>query len=190
MSLPLFLLVIVAPIGAIDMLYFHLWKYRLYASACSRSETVTHILRSLTVATLAWVLAHYRPTGTWFWIVGSLFLIDFVNSLVDVAIESRSRAAMGGVPGAESVIHTVGSTALGAIAALYFALGWNDRLLPTALTSLEGELSPFLVLQGELVAVSGALLTLLELALLLCSLAGRCLPRRNSLAEYPPPLRS
>jgi hypothetical protein len=137
----------------------------------------------LTVATLAWVLAHYRPTGTWFWIVGSLFLVDLVNSLVDVAIEPRSRAALGGVLGVESVIHTVGATALGAIAALYFALGWDDRLLPTSLASSLGELSPFLVLQGELVAVSGALLTLLELGLLLCSLAGWCLPRRTSSTE-------
>lgn len=182
MSLPLLLLVIVAPIGAIDMLYFHLWRYRLYSSERSRTETVTHVLRSATVATLAWVLAHYRPTGTWFWLVGSLFVIDFVNSLVDVAVEPRSRAALGGVPGAESVIHTVGTTALGAIAALYFSIGWQDRLLPTALTPTAGELSRFLVLQGELVAVGGGLLTLLELGLLLCSMAGWCL-RRTSLAE-------
>jgi hypothetical protein len=183
MSLPLILLVIVAPVGAIDMLYFHLWKFRLYSSPRSRAETVTHILRSLTVATLAWVLAHYRPSGAWFWIVGALFLIDFANSLVDVAIEPRSRAALGGVPGAESVIHTVGSTALGAIAALYFAVGWADRLLPTALTPVASQLSPLLVLQGEVVAVSGALLALLELGLLLCSIAGWCLPRSIKLAD-------
>jgi hypothetical protein len=183
MSLPLLLLVLVAPIGAIDMLYFHLWKYRLYASPRSRGETVTHILRSITVAALAWVLAHYRPMGTWFWAIGALFVIDFVNSVIDVAIEPRSRAALGGVPAAESVIHTVGTTALGAIAALYFSHGWQDRLLPTALTSTTGDLSPWLVLQGELVAVSGVLLTLLELGLLLCSLAGWCLPRRASLVE-------
>ena len=174
MSLPLALLVIVAPIGAVDMLYFHLWKYRLFSSPSSRGETVTHILRSVTVAVLAWLLGHYNAHGLWFWVVGSLFVIDFVNSIVDVAIEPRSRAAFGGVPSAEAAIHNVGTAALGAIAALYFSSGWEQRLLPTALVPSVSELPAFLVVQANLIAITGMVLAALELVLLICSWSGRC----------------
>jgi hypothetical protein len=175
MSLPLVLLAMAAPIGALDMLYFHIWKYRLFASADSRVETLTHIVRGLTVALLAWMLGHYRPEGAWFWIVGSLFAIDLLNSLVDVAIEPRSRAAWGGVPSAEAVIHNVGTSFLGAIAALYVSSGWQGRLLPTALSP--SDLPNYLVLQAELIAGGGLILAVTELGLLICAWSGRC---RNS----------
>jgi|GEM_PF-6272107 hypothetical protein len=37
-TLPLILLAIAAPIGAVDMLYFHLWKFRLFASPDARTS--------------------------------------------------------------------------------------------------------------------------------------------------------
>jgi len=172
MSLPLVLLVAIAPVGAFDMLYFHLWKFRLFASPASRAETLTHVLRSLVFAALAWTLAHYRPQGAWFWAVAALFAIDFLNSLIDVAIEPRSRAARGGVPTAEALIHNTGTTALGAIAALFVTDGWHARLLPTALRPVTHP--DFLVLQAELIAASGILLATLELALLISSWTGCC----------------
>lgn len=171
-NLPLILLAIAAPIGALDMLYFHLWKFRLFAAPDSRAETLTHIVRSVTVALLAWVLGHYRPEGAWFWIVGSLFALDGVNSLIDVAIERRSRAAWGGVPSVEAIIHTVGSTFLGAVAALYFIGGWDGRSLPTVLSP--SELPSLLVLQSELIAGSGLFLAAFELVLLCCAWTGMC----------------
>jgi hypothetical protein len=164
-------MMIAAPVGALDVLYYHLWRFRLYEHESSRAETVTHLVRGVTFSSVAWLLTNYRLTGAWFWVVGGLLLLDFVNSAVDVALEPRSRAALGGVPRAEHVVHVIGSTFAGAFTAVFVLLGWQQRLEPTALVWTQDSLPQWLVWQGRMTTVGAALLTVVELVFFLRSVA-------------------
>jgi hypothetical protein len=170
MAIPLALMSIAAPIGAFDVLYYHIWRFRLYERPSSRAETVTHLVRGFVFAAIAWLIANYRLSGTWFWLAAGLLSVDFANSAVDVALERGSRAALGGVPRMEHVLHVFGATFAGAFTGLFFLLGWPERLEPTALTWTQDALPHWLVWQGRLNALGAALLTSVELALFLRSL--------------------
>jgi hypothetical protein len=165
MKLPLLLMAIAAPLGSFDVIYYHLWKFRLHRQPGARAETVTHLVRGALFAGGAWMIATHRLSGAWFWAVGALFVLDFLNNVADVLLEPRSRAPLGGVPPLEYLIHVVGATFAGAITVAYFAAGWSDRLGPTAL--LPSEVPVWLAWQGRALAIGAALLTVLELTLML-----------------------
>ncbi len=163
MFLPLLLIMIVAPIGAIDLIYYHVVKFKLYSRPDSYVETIVHLIRGVLFSVGAFILLNYKPQGMWYWVTGLFFVLDFINSIADVSIEERSRKTLGGIPTPEYIIHTVGSTFAGAITMAYFILGWEFRLLPTGLTSLPPDSfhSLFLVNGYGLVA-GGLALTIFE----------------------------
>src|SRR5687768_17395285 len=133
MKIALWILLIAGPIGAIDVVYFHLWKFRLYSRPQSRAEEVTHLVRGLAVPAVFAALLLGRPQGTIFWLVTAVFFIDTLNSLIDVMIEPKSRASLGGVPPAEIAVHFIGTTMLGAAWAMFMFDGWTTRNAPSAL---------------------------------------------------------
>jgi hypothetical protein len=160
-SLPVLLMLIVAPLGGIDAVYFHLWKQRLYDLPSARKEMITHLFRDFLFGLGALIIFNFEPGGAWFWITGALFAFDFVNSIADVLLETESRAPLGGIPPVEYLVHTIGSTFSGAIMATYFVLGWRLQFLPTQLETRAGV--PELVRwSGYLVVMSGMALTALE----------------------------
>lgn len=172
--IPLVLTMIVAPLGAIDILYFHVLKFKLYDRADSRLETVIHIMRGILFSAGAFILLNYKPAGAWFWITGLIFILDFVNSIADVAIENDSRRTLGGLPSLEYVIHTIGSTFAGAIAVSFFISGWEYRLLPTELITIpEGTYSNMFILNGYGLIIGGIALAVLEISLLSRSICKR-----------------
>jgi hypothetical protein len=161
---------IVAPIAAIDGLYFHIYKLRLYARPASQCETVTHLLRGALFATGAFLLARYEPRGAWFWVVTAVIALDFANNIADVILEPKSRAALGGLPPVEYVIHIIGATASGGIAALWIAIGHPLAALPTELapqTTLPGWLGT----NGYVLAAGAVAMTIAEGALLARAMA-------------------
>lgn len=177
--LPLVMMSIVAPIGAVDVLYFHIWKFRLHARAESRAETATHIVRELLMAVVVFLLANYEPRGGWFLIVAAAMAFDVVNNVADVALEPASRARVGGLPRAEYVIHIIGATAGGAFSAGYVAvaLGLGLATAPTLLGPAHG-LPSWLVWNANALAVGSVALAVLEAFLLV-----RALPRRGVTAR-------
>lgn len=132
MHLALILLLIAGPIGATDVVYFHMWKFRLYSRPQSVIEEITHLLRGVMAPAIFALLIIGRPQGAFFWIVAMLFFIDTVNSLWDVMVEPRSRAPIG-VPPAELAVHFIGTTIMGAAWATFILTGWPTRNAPTAL---------------------------------------------------------
>jgi hypothetical protein len=132
LNLPLLLIFIVAPIGAIDVLYYHVYRFRLARRLESWAETSTHVVRSLILG-LGTLLLVYQPAGLWFWFVAALFALDFVNSAVDAFLEQDSRASLGGLPRLEYVIHVIGATFMGAITVTFVIGGWQLAGLDTAL---------------------------------------------------------
>jgi hypothetical protein len=162
---PLVMMAVVGPIGAFDVLYFHLWKFRLASRADSRAETLTHVARGLLVGTVVWTLAHFEAHGAWFWALAVALVFDFLNNVADVALEPDSRAALGGLPRVEYLIHILGATADGAVAATVLVLGWGLSRLSTALVPAS-PLPLWLVIDADATAVGGWALAVFETALL------------------------
>lgn len=163
MAIPMILIMIVAPIGAIDVLYYHLLKFKLYKQPSSKKETITHLIRGFLFGIGALILFNFQPHGSWFWIIGAIFVLDFLNSIADVSLERDSRASLGGIPPCEYIIHTIGSTFAGAITATYFIMGWSFQTQPTALMPIDSRSLPMLfTLQGILLAGGSLTLTAVE----------------------------
>lgn len=169
-TLPLLLLVIAATIGGLDILYYHVYKFRLYEQPKSRWEVVTHILRGILIGTGGFMLVNFEIRGAWYYVVGSLFILDFINALWDVYLEPESRAPLGGLPPFEYMIHIFGATMSGAISMSYFILFWEDRTLPTSLSFLGSTAFPtWLKYSGLQLAYGALLLTILDAGLLIRS---------------------
>jgi hypothetical protein len=124
--LPLFILLAAGPVGAIDVLYFHIWKFRLYARPQSSREQWAHLVRACLAPSIFAILLIGAPEGACFWLVAALFAADTINSLVDVMLEPASRAPIG-VPPAELALHFIGTTAMGAAWAIFMVAGWPSR---------------------------------------------------------------
>lgn len=165
MHLPLYILLIAAPAGAIDVLYFHIWKFRLYARPQSSREQGLHLVRDLLAPSIFTALLVGRPEGACFWLVAALFAADMINSLIDVIVEPASRAPTG-VPPAELVLHFIGTTAMGAAWATFMAAGWVTRNAPATLRANTDIQQPIVLLAWSGLAIALAIL-LLETALFL-----------------------
>ncbi len=133
MEYTVLILLAAGPLGAIDVVWYHLLKFKLYSRPQSVREEVTHILRGIFFPLGLGVLLLGRPEGLWFWGVTGVFVVELVNSLVDITLEPESRLPAR-VPGLELVIHYVGATLMGAAAACFMVLEWGAGSRPTALT--------------------------------------------------------
>jgi hypothetical protein len=157
MHVVLWILIAAGPIGAIDVIYFHMWKFRLFSRRQSLGEEVTHILRGFSAPAIFGFLILGRPEGLYFWIVAALFFVDTVNSLIDVVIEPASRAPIG-VPPAELAIHYIGTTMMGGAWAAYMITGWPTRHAPQVLVPWAAGTFPAFLAPMAWGAVVGSLL--------------------------------
>jgi hypothetical protein len=164
------ILLIAGPVGAADVAYYHLYRFRLYERPQSVREEVTHLLRGALYPIMLALLLGGRPTGGLFWAAGALYAVDFANSLIDVYIEPKSREP-GRVPPLELVIHAVGSTLLGLAAGTFFVLGWPSASQPSGLQP-EAR-SPMLMMSGVGTVVMATGLLLFEAMLFFRACARR-----------------
>ena len=113
------LLALIAPIGALDVVYYHLYRFRLYEQEKSVAEEVTHLIRQLCFLAVVALLASGVGDAFTDRLVLCLLVIDVVNSGADVLLEPRSRAALGGLPPGEYFLHFLGTTGTTLAAASY-----------------------------------------------------------------------
>lgn len=166
MNLTLLILLTAGPIGATDVIYFHLYKFRLYARPQSFREELTHIARGAVIPILFAMLLLGQPQGAMFCVVVALFVIDTVNSLIDVMVEPASRASLGGVPPAELAVHFIGATLIGAAFGNFVISGWSTRHAPNAFAPWPpGTFPPGFILFGWGGVVLSAALVIFEAAL-------------------------
>jgi hypothetical protein len=154
-DIALLVLLIAGPIGAIDVIYFHLWKFRLFERPESVKEEITHVIRGFVAPTATGILLLGYPHGLCFWTVTALFAIDALNSVLDVIFEPGSRAPRG-VPPSELSIHFLGTSLMGAAWALYMVLGWNASSQPTAIVPRADSFLPSWTFSLGFLAVGGA----------------------------------
>src|SRR5690349_19548967 len=82
-------------LGAVDGLYFHLRRYRLFAHAESHREHVLHTMRALLVLPPLTLLFLATPVGAYLWIAATCIALDQVVLVLDLRAETTSRRGFG-----------------------------------------------------------------------------------------------
>jgi hypothetical protein len=92
-------------IGAFDGLYYHLHKYRLHLYQETKFEHQIHGARGIIFAPIAVLFFVFDVSGLPLYL-GLLFLmIDTYLEVIDIKIEDKARAKLGGVSKAEAMCH-------------------------------------------------------------------------------------
>jgi hypothetical protein len=163
-TVPLVLMSVASPLAVVDVLYFHIYRFRLYRHPGSAGETVTHLVRGVIFCSIALLIVYFEPRGAWYWVIAALVALDFANNVADVLLEPRSRATLGGVPPLEYLIHVVGASLSGAAGGGWLVAAWPLANRATALARAS-ELPTFVTVGGVVLSIGGLLLTSFELAL-------------------------
>jgi hypothetical protein len=108
-------------LGAVDGLYFHLQRFRLFAHPESRFEHLIHGGRALLMVPALVLLYLVDAGGLVLYAALSVVLADQLLMAVDLWLERRSRVRWGGLPHAEYVIHTIANTLHAVAVVLAFA---------------------------------------------------------------------
>lgn len=92
-------------VGAVDLFYFHMWKYRLHARPESRYEHKLHMAFSFLMVPLAFFL-YYQNSGGWaLWAAVFFVAAALGTEMLDVFSEGDSRASLGGLTTGEYALH-------------------------------------------------------------------------------------
>jgi hypothetical protein len=114
-------LVLFSMVAAIDGLYFHLWKYRLYARPESLYEHKLHMARAFLFVPIVYFLFYRNFGGPALWLGVFFIAVDLVIEMLDVLDENKSRAKIGGLSSTEYAIHVFATTLRTACIALALA---------------------------------------------------------------------
>ena len=133
-------LAVFGALAAFDGLYFHLWKYRLYARAESLYEHKLHTARAFLFVPIVFLLFYGEFAGAALWAALFLIAVDLVIEIVDVLDENDSRRGIGGLSSIEYATHVLATTAR--VAAMVLALAAK----PAAAWSLA---APFSIGPGD-----------------------------------------
>ncbi|HEY3329921.1 MAG TPA: hypothetical protein VGK19_07880 [Capsulimonadaceae bacterium] len=105
MELTSYLLLAVGILGYVDILLYHAISHGIRSHVDSREELIVHSLRGPTYATLFVIVPNFTLHGLYFWVLVGVFVFDIAVSIVDFAIEGKSRKFLGGLPPGEYVLH-------------------------------------------------------------------------------------
>ncbi|MBI2825387.1 MAG: hypothetical protein HYX69_11940 [Planctomycetia bacterium] len=109
-----YLLTIVGLVGSIDVLFYHIYKLRLYRQREAMWENLTHLTRALLFGVMMLTVIHLRASG-WLWFIYPLLLgFELTNTMIDVTMEPYTRRNLGGLPPVEYILHVFLSICTGA----------------------------------------------------------------------------
>jgi hypothetical protein len=121
-------------VGAVDLFYFHLWKYQLHTRPESRYEHKLHMLFAFLMVPVSYFLYFQNSGGYELWaavlFVGAALAVE----MLDVFAEGDSRASVGGLTTGEYSLHVAATIFKVASFAFIFATK------PAAAWSLESPL--------------------------------------------------
>lgn len=143
-------LLLASAVGGIDVVYFHVHRFRLAARPTSRAETLAHLAQSATFLPLCVCAAMAAERRL---LVAALFAAHFVAIAVDVLLEKASRASWGGLLPAEYLLHVTGAAATGGALAAFLS-GASPVVVPWQRVALLGAVA------------GGAIVSLVEVRLL------------------------
>jgi hypothetical protein len=125
--MPGLLLVSVVPLfgafllGALDGVYFHLRRYRLFAFTETRGEHVLHTVRAFLVLPPLGLLYLADASGVCLWTAVASIAVDQIMLALDLREEATSRTRFGGLAPAEYQIHVAANGLHGIALALALA---------------------------------------------------------------------
>src|SRR5687767_12477753 len=111
-----YLLLALGILGAIDILLYHSVSHGIRTHTESRWELITHAMRGPTYAILFLIVPNFELRGAFAIALALLLLIDIGISIADFWLERQSRAALGGLPSGEYVLHMMMAMVFGAFA--------------------------------------------------------------------------
>lgn len=114
-------LMIFGAVAAVDGLYLHLWKYRLYARPESLREHKLHTAQGALFAPVVFLLFYGDFGGPALWTAVLFLAFEQIVEILDVLDERDSRASLGGLSSTEYALHAVAITARTAAVALALA---------------------------------------------------------------------
>jgi hypothetical protein len=133
MGTSIYLLAVMASLGAFDTIYFHEWKARLPHLPEARPELVLHAARDFIYGIIFASLPFLAWHGFFAMVLAGLFLAEIVITLADFVIEDRVRKVLGGVYPGERVTHAVMGLVYGAVMATAVPIIWQWWSMPTAI---------------------------------------------------------
>ena len=108
-------------VGAVDLFYFHMWKYKLHTRPESIYEHKLHGIFALTMVPLAFFLYYQNSGGYALW-AGVFFVGAALGvEMLDVFSEGDSRASVGGLTTGEYSLHVAATILKVASFAFIFA---------------------------------------------------------------------
>ncbi|MGD9629363.1 MAG: hypothetical protein AB7V18_08970 [Pyrinomonadaceae bacterium] len=94
-------------LGAVDLFYFHIWKYKLHTRPESRYEHKLHMLFAFLMVPVGFFLYYQNFSGWALWAGVFFVLAALATELADVFSENDSRASIGGLSTAEYSLHVI-----------------------------------------------------------------------------------
>lgn len=152
-------------VGAVDLFYFHLWKYKLHTRPESLYEHKLHMAFAFLMVPVAFLL-YYQDFGGYALWAGTFFVAAALGvEMLDVFSEGDSRASLGGLTTGEYSLHVAATIFKAASFAFIFAAkplsAWSpDSPLVLGSYGAIGALTAIKVMAGSF------LVGLLHLALL------------------------
>ena len=152
-------------LGAVDLFYYHLWKYKLHTRPESRYEHKLHMIFSFLMVPIAVLLYYQNLGGVGLWAAVILVGAALGTELDDVLSENDSRASLGGLSSGEYALHVL----LTILKVASFAFMFASK--PASAWSLDspvtlGSYGWMAELIGLKVAIGSGLVGVLHLALL------------------------
>ncbi len=98
-------LVLFTTIAGVDGLYFHLYRYRLYARPASLYEHKLHTINAVLFVPQVVLLFCLQGSGLWMWLSLLLFVATVAVEVTDVLCEEASRRDLGGLTRIEYLMH-------------------------------------------------------------------------------------
>ena len=116
-----------------DIALYHSISHGIRSHPDSRHELIVHSLRGPTYAALFLLVPNFVLAGWCFWMLMALYVVDLAISILDFAIERRSREFLGGLPSGEYVLHILIAMCFGALVAASFFEGHQWTVQSTRL---------------------------------------------------------
>ena len=99
------LMILFVCIACTDGLYYHVYKYRLYARPESRYEHLLHTVNVCLFLPQCFLFFCVRPHGAFLWAALATFFATLGVEIADVLSENESRKQLGGVVPLEYLMH-------------------------------------------------------------------------------------
>ena len=84
-------------LGAVDLFYFHIWKYKLHTRRESRYEHKLHMAFAFLMVPVALLLYYQNLGSIGLWAALYFVVAALVTELLDVFSENDSRSSVGGL---------------------------------------------------------------------------------------------